>query len=48
MNAAGIIALAKDKQSIWALPESPNLGKHPQFCQAKSFGKNGKIGVRWF
>ncbi len=44
MNAAGIIAVAKDMRSIWTLPEKPNLAKHPQFCQAKTFGKNGNIG----
>jgi hypothetical protein len=44
MNAAGIIALPKGKRSICTLPGSPNLAKHPQFCQAKTFGKNGKTG----
>jgi hypothetical protein len=44
MNTVGFIALAKGKRSIWTLLEPPNLAKHPQFCQAKTFGKNGKIG----
>ncbi len=44
MNAARFAGLAKGKRSIWTLLEPPNFAKHPQFCQAKTFGKNGKIG----
>ncbi len=44
MNTAGIIPVAKGKRSIWSLPNCPNFAKHPQFCQAKTYGKNGKIG----
>ncbi len=44
MNTAGIIAVGKDKRSVWNLPGLSNLAKHTQFCQAKTFGKNGNVG----